>query len=422
MGFLGMMKAPALPPPQYRAMEAGVKRFRAARLALVLLALACGAPELGAAPPAENVVSDMRIVGDAQKTRFVVDLAANPEFSVLRLASPYRLVIDMPDVRFDEAVKIGKGRGLISDYRFGLFAPGKARIVLDLTGPVEIAKTFVLDPVDPEPARLVIDIAPTTVQAFEAAVQQQAAEHAALAPREPSPEIEHTGQSVVVIDPGHGGIDSGAVGEDGLLEKDVTLKFGRELARQIELGGALDAVLTRDGDEFVALRDRIDVARRHKAVLFVSIHADSVPQDYVRGATVYTVSEEATDSLAAALATRENRADILAGLSIDDEPDEVADILLDLARRETMSLSVSFAKGLVEDIDGVMPLNSNPRRRADFVVLRAPDVPSVLLELGYLSNPEDEALFHAADWPGAPARRVARAIEEFVEGDSVAGQ
>ena len=342
---------------------------------------------------------------------------------MLRLANPYRLVIDLPEVDFKDPAKPGEGRGLISDYRYGLIAPGKARIVLDLSGPVDIVNTFVLDPVDPEPARLVIDLVPTTAAAFaEAVARDRPADDTADARAGPYVRTPGSGKPVVVIDPGHGGIDSGASGKDGLLEKDVTLKFALELARQLRLGARLEPVLTRDKDDFVSLADRVGMAQRHRAALFVSVHADSVREKYVRGATVYTLSDDASDALAAALAARENRSDILAGLALEDQPDDVADILFDLARRETKNLAIRFAKSLVDDMDGTIPLNSNPWRRASFRVLKAPDVPSVLLELGYLSNEEDEKLFTAASWPEAAAKTVARAIEDFLGENVAAGQ
>ena len=374
-----------------------------------------------AGPASANAVSGMRVVGDGERTRFVVDLQKNPDFGVSRLASPYRLVIDMPDVEFTGVDVPGEGRGLIKAFRYGLIAPGKARIVLDLSGPVEVMNSFVLDPVVPEPARLVVDLVPTTPAAFEAALQRdrpavQAAKATAFGPLSPG------NRPRVVIDPGHGGIDSGAVGADGLLEKDVTLRFATELARQLELGGKVQPVLTRHGDHFLSLPDRVQVARQHQAAFFVSVHADSVAEDYVRGATVYTLSDDASDALAAAMAERENRSDVLAGLALDDQPDDVANILFDLARRETKNLSIRYAKALVTDLKGAIPLNGNPWRRASFRVLKAPDVPSVLLELGYLSNKEDEALFRGKDWPVRQANMVARAIEDFLAGSTIAGQ
>lgn len=376
----------------------------------------------GIAPAAPNMVLDMRVVGDAARTRFVVDLTKNPQFRVLRLANPYRLAIDLPDVDFKNPARPGEARGLVSDYRYGLIAPGKARIVLDLSGPVEIVKTFMLDPVDPEPARLVVDLAPTTSDSFEAAALNDRGGTDEPAARPGGPPLAANGRPIVVIDPGHGGIDSGAVGDDGLLEKNVTLRFALEMMRQLKAHGKLEPILTRTGDDFLALPERVGVAQRHKAALFISIHADSVREGFVRGATVYTLSDDASDALAAALAARENRSDILAGLALEDQPDEVADILFDLARRETRNLSIRFAKALVGDLTGAMPLNGNPWRRASFRVLKAPEVPSVLLELGYLSNKADEKLFRDPKWPAAEATTVAKAIEDFFVRNVSAGQ
>ncbi len=372
---------------------------------------------------AQNVVGDMRAVGDTDRTRFVVDLARNPEYNLLRLANPNRLVIDMPDVTFGVPGKPGEGRGLVSDYRYGLIAPGRGRVVLDLAKPVDVINTFVLDPVGNEPARLVVDMVPTSEKAFQAAAltdrppRLPAARPGATETPEPK-----SGLPVVVIDPGHGGIDSGAVGKDGTLEKDLTLKFALELARQIKAGGKLEPLLTRDEDVFVSLGNRVQFGRDHKAALFVSVHADTVREKYVRGATVYTLSDDASDALSQALAEQENRSDILAGLALDDQPDDVADILFDLARRETKNFSVRFAKSLVGDMRDEVALNSNPWRRASFKVLKAPEVPSVLLELGYLSNADDEKLFKSDAWPANEAHTVARAIEGFLGGRMTAGQ
>jgi N-acetylmuramoyl-L-alanine amidase len=387
-------------------------------LPLLLILLVAGTASAASA----NRAGDMRVIGDAERTRFVVDLERNPDFNVLRLTNPYRLVIDMPDVDFTGPAEPGEGRGLISDYRYGLIAPGKARIVLDLVGPVQVVNTFVLDPVPPEPARLVVDVVPTTAPEFETAAARDRAKLDAAAPPAGVASLANSGRPVVVIDPGHGGIDSGAIGKDGLLEKDVTLEFCLELARQLRVGAEVEPLLTRDGDEFLSLSERVEVAETHRAALFISVHADSVAEDYVRGATVYTLSDEASDNISAALAARENRSDILAGLSLEDQPDEVADILFDLARRETKNLSVRFAKALVSDLDGAVPLNANPWRRGAFRVLKAPDVPSVLLELGYLSNEEDEKLFRSEAWPGGEAAVTAEAIKAFLRASVAAGQ
>jgi N-acetylmuramoyl-L-alanine amidase len=294
--------------------------------------------------------------------------------------------------------------------------------VLDLSGPVEVVNTFVLDPVGTEPARLVVDLVPTTAEKFAKAVEEdRPARQAAAPPSETAGPVANAGLPVVVIDPGHGGIDSGATG-DSLIEKDVTLKFALELERQLKAGGKLQPVLTRDKDVFISLGERVEVGRKNHAKLFVSIHADTVRQNYVRGATVYTLSEDASDALAQAFAEKENRSDILAGMALEDEPDDVADILFEFAQRETRNFSVRFARSLVDDLRGEVALNGNPWRRASFVVLKAPDVPSVLLELGYISNKDDSKLFKSGDWPGHEAEKVARAIETFLASSVSAGQ
>ncbi len=391
------------------------------RLIVVALISVLTAGMAGGASP--NLVSAMRIIGDGSRTRFVVDLAKTPEYDLKRLANPHRLVIDMPRVDFEGPAKPGEGRGLVSDYRYGLIAPGKARVVLDLAGPVKVVNTFVLDPIGSEPSRLVVDMVPTSEEAFVAAtIEDQPPPMSPLRGEEPPAATMSSGLPIVVIDPGHGGIDSGAIGKDGVLEKDLTLTFSEELAHQLTAGGQIEPVLTRTEDTFLSLGDRVEVARTQKAALFVSVHADTVREDYVRGATVYTLSDDASDALAQALAERENRSDILAGLALEDQPDDVADILFDLARRETKNLSVRFAKSLVNDMRGHVALNSNPWRRAAFRVLKAPEVPSVLLELGYLSNSDDEKLFNSPGWPANEAKTVARAIETFLRGRVTAGQ
>ncbi len=377
-----------------------------------------GAIEGSKAGVAANInVHGMRLVGDQRRTRLVIDLDAPPEYGILRLSDPYRLVIDLPRVTFTTPGSQTHGRGLIADYRFGLIAPQKARIVLDLTGPVAIAKTFVLPAAGEQPVRLVFDFVPTSEESYATAAAAGNPKAVATS-RAPKGDRLYGGGSggrpVVVIDPGHGGIDTGAAGAMGILEKTVTLEFARDLATLLRAGGRVDPVLTRQGDVFLSLRQRIAIARENRAALLISIHADTVPEEYVRGATVYTLSERASDSLSAALAARENRSDILAGLAIEDQPDEVADILFDLVRRESRNLSLRFAKGLVKDLGAAVKLNNSPWRRAAFQVLKAPDVPSVLLELGFLSNEYDEQLLRSRTWRKRSTEAVARAVELFV--------
>lgn len=217
----------------------------------------------------------------------------------------------------------------------------------------------------------------------------------------------------IVIDPGHGGIDPGAISRKGTSEKDVVLAFAKALQQELEKSERYRVIMTRSGDIFLSLRDRVRVARSNGADLFVVIHADSLSGANARGATVYTVSEKASDAEAEALAQKENRADLIAGVDLAAENEEITGILIDLAQRETKNYSVSFAKTLVKELKPVARLNSRPVRSAGFRVLKAPDVPSVLLELGYLSNRGDETLLLSPKWRGKVAGAVTAAIERY---------
>jgi N-acetylmuramoyl-L-alanine amidase len=200
------------------------------------------------------------------------------------------------------------------------------------------------------------------------------------------------------------------------VEKAITLAFALELKAKLSASGAYDVFMTRESDEFLRLDDRVRIARQHDADLFISVHADTISQKGIRGATVYTVSDKASDAEAQALADRENLSDRLAGIEIEEENHEVADILVDLIRRETHNFSIGFARSLVGELSSAVGLINNPHRSAGFRVLKAPDVPSVLVELGYLSNPKDEAQLRDPDWRGKAADCIARAIDAFAAG------
>lgn len=227
---------------------------------------------------------------------------------------------------------------------------------------------------------------------------------------------------MIIIDPGHGGVDPGAIGRSGTHEKDVTLAMSREVRRQLEQTGRFRVHLTRDEDVFIQLRERIAIARRQQADMFVSIHADSMGNGNpaTRGASVYTLSENASDSEAAALAQRENRADIIAGVDLSRENRDVTSILIDLAQRETMNHSIVFARDLVKELGReIVLLPQNPHRFAGFAVLRSPDVPSVLIELGYLSNRDDEELLTRPQHRSKVAGGIVRAIEAYFRANPV---
>ncbi|MBZ0218534.1 MAG: N-acetylmuramoyl-L-alanine amidase, partial [Fimbriimonadaceae bacterium] len=352
-------------------------------------------------PAAFPQATDARIGGDKTRTRFVVDIDRPVSFHVFVLADPYRIIVDLPQVNFQLPDGMGtQGRGLITAYRFGLLAVGKSRIVLDADSPVLIDKSFVLPPQDGQPGRLVIDLIGTDRETFMqrlAAVQPQVP---TPSPRPtPPPEMRRpSDKPVIVIDPGHGGVDSGAIASSGAQEKKLVLAFALVLQDRLKATGRYTPILTRTQDVFIALRDRVNFARNHGASLFISLHADSFRVASVRGTTVYSVSEEASDAEAAALAQKENKSDIIAGLDLRDETNEVTGILIDLAQRETKNFSVKFAEILVSSMRSTVRLNRNPHRFAGFRVLKAPDVPSVLVELGYLSNRNDVRELSSRAW------------------------
>jgi N-acetylmuramoyl-L-alanine amidase len=220
-------------------------------------------------------------------------------------------------------------------------------------------------------------------------------------------------QPTVVIDPGHGGIDPGAVSPSGVFEKDIVLATAWEFARQLAATRRYRVVLTRSVDEFIPLRDRVARARAWKADLFLSIHADALPDIEMRGLSVFTLSAQASDREAAALAISENRADLVGGINLARQPREVGNVLMDLARRQTGNLSIALARKVVDQLAREVVLREHPQRSADFAVLTAPDIPSALVELGCLSNPQEQRLLQQRVYQQKLARGLARAVEAY---------
>ena len=390
-----------------------------ALLAVLLTATAVAADRSAKAPNSLPVAFAVRLGGDDTETRFVVDLSRKIDLHAFTLADPYRVVVDVPQVIFRLPPKAGEtGHGLVKAFRFGLMMTGESRLVLDMASPVRISKAFVVDPAPGAPARLVLDFLPTDRESFlrTAAGEDKAA--ATQPPVQPAP--AGRGKSgdprpLVVLDPGHGGIDTGSRAPSGPREKDIVLDFGKRLRGRLEKTGKYRIVMTRADDTYVPLDERVRIARKAGAALFVSIHADSLPrrEGDARGATVYTLSNNASDAQAAQLAVQENRSDVIAGVDLKAEPNDVAGILIDLAQRETNTFSVQFARDVAGDLKRVTPLHKDPVKSAGFRVLRAPDVPSVLVELGYLSDPSDLKLLMTDSWRDRTADSIAKAIDTY---------
>lgn len=362
-----------------------------------------------------------RIAGDEARTRIVVDYEGDLTPSIFVLPQPNRLVFDLPGLSFDpmDGTRI-EARGLISGFRFGPFAPGRGRIVVDLADYAIIDEVLILAALDDQPARMVVDLVRSDAQAFEAEVERTRASFLSTqeAPREHRLDIATTtGLPVVVIDPGHGGIDSGAVSRSGVLEKSVVLQFALEFADSLRATGLYDVHLTRDDDVFIPLAARVRFAQSLTADLFISVHADSLVRHRdLRGATVYTLSERASDQIAQQLVDNEARSEMLAGMDVrQTATSDVADILIDLTRRETTRFSLSFARDLVSELSTATRMVSNPHRSAGFRVLKAPEIPSVLLELGFLSNEDDERLLTDPAWRTRTVSSLHTAVDRFFE-------
>jgi N-acetylmuramoyl-L-alanine amidase len=366
-----------------------------------------------------TVANNARVAGDRERTRFIADLSKKVDVHVFALGNPYRVIVDAPDVNFQMPDGIGKEkRGLVTAYRYGLFAPGKSRIVIDVSGPFLIDKAFVLEPRDDQPARLVIDLVPTDEKTFQAKLKeakppQPASEGAAVIPQ--APPRAPDAKPVVVVDPGHGGIDPGT-NPNGVPEKEVVLAFAKVLKTKLAATGRYEVYLTREDDTFVPLRERVEFAQKKGAGLFLSIHADYFPNqaEKTTGATVYTLSDQASDDEAKELAAEENFSDALAGIELPNDSDEVvANILIDLAQRETQNRSTLFARSIVGELASRSALHTRRLRSAGFRVLKAPDVPSVLLELGFLSNPDDEKRLTSEAWRDRIADGVVGSIDGY---------
>jgi len=364
------------------------------------------------------VASEARLGGDATRTRLVMDLSRSIDIAAFTLADPYRVVIDLPQVIFQFPARTGEqARGLIKAFRYGLVMQGGSRIVVDATGPVRIDKAFVVAAVDNQPARLVLDLVSTDRASFmrPLALENRPAREAKKPEREPT-KRPNDGRPLIVIDPGHGGPDTGTVAASGEMEKAIVLEFAQTLSEKLEKGGKYRVLMTRTDDRFVPLGDRVRFARHEGAALFVSIHADALAargEADVRGATVYTLSDTASDSEAARLAEDENKADAIAGVDLSSEPEEVAGILVDLAQRETKNFSHHFARTVVGELKTAAKLHRNPLKSAGFKVLKAPDVPSVLIELGYVSNKQDLKLMTSDAWRTRTSEAVAQAVNTF---------
>lgn len=379
---------------------------------------------------AANAVVGYSLAGDRARSTIHFALGGPTEAHARSLSDPPRVIVDLPETEFRLPPGAGQqGHGLVSAFRFGLIEAGKSRIVLDTVGPVRVARTEVVLDEAGGAFRLEIELAPTTVRELAAIELAEAA--LSFRPAMPEPQAtERRGlpaRPVIVVDAGHGGIDPGAAGAR-IAEKDLVLSVARHIERALNASGRYEVAMTRTRDVFVSLDERVAISRRHNADLFVSVHADSLPvreaaRAAVRGATVYTLAEQASDDLARRAADKENAVDLLAGLPVSmAADDQVRDILVDLMRRETLNYASEFRQLLVGELSAGVLMARDPKRSGPFKVLRQPASPSVLVELGYISNVEDERVMLQPDWQAKVAAAVGRAVDEHFRQRKLAGR
>jgi N-acetylmuramoyl-L-alanine amidase len=395
-------------------------------------------------------VDNVRLGSHEGRVRMVVELSAVSDFRVFVLSDPYRIVVDLPEYQWNAGDLKPDNRAGIRAIRQGRLEPGINRIVFDMNAPSAVDNAFILQRGQGRPDRLVVDFGPIPASSFAAAkgrifggltagapkplasreiivlpppsesvasINPAAGNSLVIPPRKPAvpeqsgtPVLKSARKPLIVLDPGHGGNDPGAVGS-GTREKNVVLALAKELKKQLEDSGQYRVMLTRENDTYIRLSSRVAFARKHGADLFVSIHADSIKDSHVRGASVYTLSEKASDAQTEMLADRENRSDIIAGVDLSVEDEEVASILVDLAMRDTMNQSKFFANLLVDTMEnGDLRVLENPHRYAGFAVLKAPDIPSILVEAGFMSNPKEAGMLGTPDH----RRKVAGAIKSGI--------
>ena len=447
---------------------------------LLLLSVVTGAWAAAAKTAAAPEVVAARVTTTPERARVILDLSGATKFAILSLDNPARIAVDLraQDLKFD-AAPAPAGSGLVTAFSVTMGDPGKARALVTLAGPAQVQQAYVLDAFGDQPARLVVDLSPDTQEAFakrvavdaaaspapttpatsaalpqpagapgqaptatatdsgsapivdaapsstdqgaatgQAAVAPAAAPVTSIAPATASTAAK--GRPLIVLDPGHGGVDNGATAPNGVHEKNITLAFALKLQNLLVQSGKFDVALTRTDDEYLTLEQRVALGRQNKADLFISIHADTFGQRDIHGTSIYTRDEQATDVLDKVLAENENKTDIVAGFAVPRMTPQIVDVLLDLLRRQMRKQSYLAADSIIRALQPSFELRRFPVRQADFFVLQAPDVPSMLIELGFLSNADDIANLTNPQWEDRAAAAIAHGISNYFDAAATA--
>lgn len=383
-------------------------------------ALGQAAPAPPAAVAAATDATAAEITVEGAETAFALTLSRGVQAQVFTLDNPYRVIIDLPDVAFKLPAGTGsEPQGLIKVFRYGLFAEHKGRVVIEATGPVRVASAAMTRTGSAGAVSLNLKLVATDAGSFAAGIGRNPSEDEQAAAAPPPKPKGGKDKPVIVVDPGHGGIDPGAVGSGNVTEKAIVFAVAQQLEALLKTGGRYEVMMTRTRDVFISLDKRLKMSAEYGADLFISLHADSIQEtafaQNIRGATVYTLSERATDERARLMAEKENASDLIAGLSGVDEggKDQVKDILFDLMRRETSNFSADFSNLLVTRLSKSIVMSKDPQRSAAFKVLKQAHAPSVLVELGYMSNTRDQGEMTTKAWQNKVAAAIGAAIDSY---------
>jgi N-acetylmuramoyl-L-alanine amidase len=364
--------------------------------------------------PSLAYAADMVTIEVSKRSETIIINSDNLKpYKAFLLPKPDRLVVDVPSLstKYTIALTDSYKGTLISNIRFGQFNPQTSRFVFELSGPVVVKKT------SEEDGRLAIEIASPHIKESVKEKREPRDKRITTPSKKPS------AKPIIVLDPGHGGQDPGASGPGGSQEKDVVLVYAKSLKAALQKTGRYQVILTRDEDEYVALRKRVEIARKAGADIFISLHADSASDLAARGLSVYTLSQNASDKESEALAARENKSDVLFGMDLSDESKEVANILISLAERDTKNRSATLADIVVTKLDDEINLLNNSHRFAGFAVLKAPDIPSVLVEIGFLSHPSEEKLIQTKSYRDKVVSGLVESVDHyFVMQNRLGGQ
>ena len=381
------------------------------RLRRLLIATVCLLPFV---THAGVTVQNLRQWRAPDHTRLVFDLSAPLEHRVFTLTNPDRVVIDLENAEFAGAMpEIDASGPLLAAMRSGRSDDNRLRIVLDLKAAAQ-PRSFLLGPAGDYGNRLVIDLVDERALQEEKKADSESSQAGGNTRRSANAQTKKP--FTVAIDAGHGGEDPGAIGRRfRTREKDVTLGIARQLARLVSASAGMRAVLIRDGDYYVGLRERFRRARQHRADLFISIHADALPGKQASGSSVYALSEKgATDAMAKILADKENAADLVGGVSLNEMDDVLAKVLVDLSQTKTIQDSLVFGGDLLTELRRVGPVHTSSVRQAGFMVLKAPDIPSVLVETAFISNPAEERKLRTSRFQRDMAEGIFRGIKRFM--------